>query len=249
VKLSATSYGVGTSSENKSAGDRFKAIFDGLKIFEKRLVGFNVAPEIARQLVSRHTNFHYAKGKVIFLSGAPADMVYCVQKGMVGLYASEEEGSRILVRIAGPGDLLGYTNFLGEGGSKQVWDAHARSYCELALISREHIARTLQTVNRELLMGLSEIVNAQWSQQMSRWVRFLGLNYKQRLQRVINELVERFGVADARGILLTPEFSHSDFAEMIACSRPMASRLISELVEEGVLTQLGKQFIVPAKRH
>jgi hypothetical protein len=36
---------------------------------------------------------------------------------------------------------------------------------------------------------------------------------------------------------------------MIACSRPMASRLISELIEEGVLTQLGKQYIVPAKRH
>ena len=44
---------------------------------------------------------------------------------------------------------------------------------------------------------------------------------------VINELAERFGPAEARGILLVPEFTHSDFAEMIASSRPMASKLMS----------------------
>ena len=64
---------------------------------------------------------------------------------------------------------------------------------------------------------------------------------------MINELAERLGTAEARGIFLVPEFTHSDFAEMIASSRPMASKLMSELIEEGVFIQEGRQYIVPIK--
>lgn len=239
--------GVITGAEGR-AEHRREAISDGVRIFEDRLVSLNIAPDIARQLLSRHTNFSYAKGKIIFFSGAPADMLYCVRKGLVGLYAPTEDGNRVLVRIAGPGDLLGNFDLSDEQGkSRQVWEAHTRGNCQLALISREHIARTLQAVDRAALIQLFEIINAEWSLQMARWVRFLGLDYRRRLVLVIDELVERFGVAEARGTLLTPEFNHSDFAEMIACSRPLASRLIGELIEEGWLIQQGRQYIVSGK--
>jgi CRP/FNR family cyclic AMP-dependent transcriptional regulator len=235
--------------EDKSEHKRFGAIFDGIRIFEKRLVDFNLAPEIAKQLVGRSTNFTYSDGKIIFFSGAPGDMVYCVRRGMVALYAPMEDESRVLFRIAGPGDLLGYTNFLGERRSRQVWEAHARGDCELALITREHVARTLQTVQREVVIQLFRLASAEWSQQMTRWVRFLGLDYRRRLELVIDELASRFGVAESRGFLLTSVFNHSDFAEMIASSRPLVSKLIGELIAEGLLIQQGRQYIVPFKHH
>ena len=150
-------------------------IFDGITIFEKRLVDFNLTPEIAQQLVGRSTNLTYSDGKIIFFSGAPGDLVYCVQRGTVALYAPMEDESRVLFRIAGPGDLLGYTNFLSERRSRQVWEAHARDNCEIALITREHIARILQTVRREVVLQLFGLVSAEWSQQTNRWVRFVGL--------------------------------------------------------------------------
>jgi CRP-like cAMP-binding protein len=229
-------------------GKRFEALCDGLRMFEDRLIDLRIAPEVARQLVGRHTNFSYPKGRIIFFSGAPADMLHCVRKGLVDLYAPTEDSSRVLVRIAGPGDLLGNMDFGGgQEASRQVWEAHARSNCQIALISREHIAATLQTVKREVLVQVFERINAEWSLQMNRWVRFLGLDYRRRLELVLEELAERFGVVEARGILLTPEFSHSDFAEMIAGSRPMVSKLMAELVEHGALIHQGRQYIVPIK--
>lgn len=235
--------------EDKSEHKRFRAILDGTRIFEKRLVDYNLAPKIARQLVRRSTNFRYSDGKIVFFSGAPGDMVYCVRRGMVALYAPMEDESRVLFRIAGPGDLLGYTNFLGEQRSSQVWEAHARDNCEIALITREHINRTLQAVNRELLIKLFDRINTEWSQQMTRWIRFLGLDYRRRLELVIVELAGRFGVAESRGVLLTSVFNHSDFAEMIASSRTLVSKLIGELIAEGFLIQQGRQYIVPFKHH
>jgi hypothetical protein len=61
---------------------------------------------------------------------------------------------------------------------------------------------------------------------------------------VLEELGAKFGVRDTRGILLVPESAHSDLADMIGTSRPMVSRLISEVTEEGLLLRQGRQFIL-----
>jgi CRP/FNR family transcriptional regulator len=233
---------------DKSGGKRFDLASDGLQIFENRLKSLNIAPEIARLIVGRHTDFGYSKGKTIFRAGAPVDMLYCVQRGLVDLYAPTADSSHVLVKIAGPGDLLGNMDFGAEQEqSHHVWDARARSNCQIALISREHIAGTLQTMRHELLIQYFDRINTERSQLMNRWVRFIGLDYRRRLELVIEELAERFGVVEARGTLLTPEFSHSDFAEMIAASRPLVSKLIAELVDRGFLIQQGRQYIVQNK--
>jgi CRP-like cAMP-binding protein len=246
VKSSTMVNRVVTGAEGQAEGKRFNAFCDGLKVFEERLSELEIAPEIARQLVSRHTDFSYSKGTIIFRPGAPADMQYCVRRGLVGLYAPTQDRNRILVGLAGPGDLLGNMDFGGETvQSRQIWEAHARHNCELALISRVHIAQTLQTLKREILVQFFERIAAQWSFQLHRWVRFLGLDYRRRLELVIDELAVQFGVSEARGILLTPELSHSDFAELIASSRPLVTKLIGELIAAGSLIQQGKQYIVP----
>ena len=233
---------------DKSVGKRFDLVTDGLRIFESRLVNLNFTPEIARLIVGRHTDFGYSKGNTIFRSGVPVDMLYCVQRGLVDLYAPTADSSHVLVKIAGPGDLLGNMDFGAEQErSHHVWDARARSNCQIALISREHIAGALQTMPRDVLVQFFDRINAERSQQMNRWVRFIGLDYRRRLELVIGELAERFGVVEARGTLLTPEFSHSDFAEMIAASRPLVSKLIAELIDSGFLIQQGRQYIVQTK--
>ncbi|MGD0292187.1 MAG: helix-turn-helix domain-containing protein [Candidatus Binataceae bacterium] len=87
-------------------------------------------------------------------------------------------------------------------------------------------------------------MTAAWSSFTHYWVRFLGMNYDQRLETVLGELAKKFGIRDARGILLVPEFGHSDFAEMVGCSRPMVSRLIGEMISAGSLAQDGKHYII-----
>jgi len=41
-----------------------------------------------------------------------------------------------------------------------------------------------------------------------------------------------------------PELAHTDLADMIGSSRPMVSRLIAEMTEEGLLLRQGKQFVL-----
>ena len=89
-----------------------------------------------------------------------------------------------------------------------------------------------------------ERLNTLWS-SMAQWFgAFLGMSFRERLEVILHELGAKFGVRDKRGILLMPELSHADLADMIGSSRPMVSRLIAEMTEEGHLLRQGKQFVL-----
>jgi CRP-like cAMP-binding protein len=90
---------------------------------------------------------------------------------------------------------------------------------------------------------LGEIVKA-WSQLTINSNRFLGEDYGGRFTIVLADLASKFGVKESLGTLLVPEFGHSDFAEMIGSSRPIISRLISEMISAGRLAKYGKHYIV-----
>jgi Crp-like helix-turn-helix domain len=77
-----------------------------------------------------------------------------------------------------------------------------------------------------------------------RFVTFLGMSFKERLELVLKDLSSRFGARDTRGILLTPELAHADFADMIGSSRPMVTRLVAEMTNEGLLSRQGKRFVL-----
>jgi hypothetical protein len=68
---------------------------------------------------------------------------------------------------------------------------------------------------------------------------------RERLELTFRELGAKFGVSDSRcGVLLIPQLSHADFADMIGSSRPMVSRLIADMTEEKLLSRQGMQFVL-----
>jgi DNA-binding IclR family transcriptional regulator len=73
------------------------------------------------------------------------------------------------------------------------------------------------------------------------------MTLRERLEAVFAELAERFGVSDARGILITPELDQEGLAEMIGGSRPMVSKLLMEMKQEGVIAREGKHYILTSQ--
>ena len=114
----------------------------------------------------------------------------------------------------------------------------------MALFTREHILKILNALDRPALLRAIERLNTAWSKMALWFATFLGMSFKERLELVLKDLSSRFGVRDTRGILLTPELAHADFAEMIGSSRPMVTRLVAEMTNEGLLSRQGKRFVL-----
>ena len=215
-------------------------------LLKKHVSDLDLTADFADEIIGQCTFLNYDKGSMLFIQRSPADLVFYVFAGLVKIYCPRSDGTRILMNLAGPGDLIGYADFMDSRGRRaQVFEAEALVKTSVALFTRDHLLKLLQTLDHESRSILIQRVNTAWSSIAHRFGRFLSMTFKERLEFVLKELSEKFGVRDSRGILLRPELTQSDFAEMIGSSRPMVSRLFAEMMKDGVLRRQGKHLILP----
>jgi CRP/FNR family cyclic AMP-dependent transcriptional regulator len=212
-----------------------------------RLSSMGVARPAATALLERHMLVRYRKGAELFSMGSPADVVFAVLTGLVKVHSSRPGSDPVLVDLAGPGDLVGYADFTGADGVRsQLFGATAVTNCCVALFTRHQISEALKGLEPEALLRIAEAINSMWSSVAYRYMTFLGMSLRKRLETVLDELAERFGVPDSRGTLLLPELAQEELAEMIGSSRPMVSKLLTEMTERGLLIREGRRHILIA---
>jgi CRP-like cAMP-binding protein len=201
-----------------------------------KLSSMGLPRSAATALLERHMLVRYPKGAELFSMGSPADVVFAVLTGLVKVHSSRAGSDPVLVEIAGPGDLVGYADFAdADGGRSQLFEATALSNTCVALFTRHQIAEVLKSLEPE---ALSSVVY--------RYATFLGMSLRKRLEIVLGELAARFGVPDSRGTLLLPELAQEELAEMIGSSRPMVSKLLTEMTDRGMLIREGRRHILLA---
>jgi CRP-like cAMP-binding protein len=201
--------------------------------------------EFITELMDHSHCLPYASGMPVFLRGESADLIFWVLAGLVRIAYPKADGTRVLVQLAGPGDVIGFADAIAPSGRRiYAFEGEAVTKAYIALVAREQVISALRRLPPTKLVPLLELLNSSWSSVNSLQVRFLGLSFHERLNLVFEELGKRFGVRDSRGILITTRLSHEDLAEMIASSRPMVSRLIAEMVHQGVIARQGKHYVL-----
>jgi CRP-like cAMP-binding protein len=202
---------------------------------------------LADELSKHDTLVTHLGGSTLISQGSPADLVLWVISGVVKNYCLAPNGNRILVRLAGAGDILGYPALIGpESGASQPFEAQALTKCTVAMLSRDTMIKAIEKLDRSTVIDLFEHFDESWSLVARRLVTFLACSFRQRLELTFRDLASRFGIEDGRGLLLSLNLSHTDLAEMIGSSRPMATVVIGEMVLDGSLCRLGyHQYLVP----
>lgn len=210
---------------------------------QQNLAQHGIAPDLFEELFGQAMMVNYPVGTVVFLQGSSGEFLLWLVKGFAKVYCPVES-ERILTRLAGPGDILGHVNFLYGNGHRQLFEVHAASKCEVAVVSREFAHRVLQKLDKQDILRLLDSLNIMWSETLFKYVSLLGLSFRARLEVVLSDLASRFGVREKRGVLIIPKLSQLDLAEMIGSSRPMISRLIKEMTDTGELIRLDQQHII-----
>jgi CRP/FNR family cyclic AMP-dependent transcriptional regulator len=217
-------------------------------ILRTSLSRLNLPLDLIDELLERHIAVAFEKGALAFCEGNTDGMIACILSGYVKVYCPVADGYRTLVRLAGPGEVIGYPDYIDEKGrSARLFEAQVASKCTLALFSRDHIAQLLAGLQADRLITIIAALNTFWSQNLGFFTTLLNLPIWDRLTIVLSDLAERAGVRDSDGIILIPEVFHDDLAEMIGCSRPMVSRLIAQMVESRLLARRGKQYVLLKK--
>jgi CRP/FNR family transcriptional regulator, cyclic AMP receptor protein len=228
-----------TSSIAENAQDRLQKQLS-------RYLPSNLASEISRH----QTSVTYAANATLCFKGSSAEVIFWIISGIAKVYCPVPKGSRILVRLAQAGEVLGYPHLEGtDGRPLQPFEAQALTKCTVAMFSRDNLMRTIERLDQPVLVRFLEHLSEAWSMAAYRIVTFLGYSFRQRLELALQDLAHSFGAEDERGTLLVLKLSHMDLAEMIGSSRPMVTVLIGEMLADGSLCRQGQhQYLIPRRR-
>lgn len=184
---------------------------------------------------------HYKKGQTIFFQGNPPMGLYCVSTGKIKISRTGNDGKEAIVRIAGPGDVLGHRSLF----SKEKYEATAtvledssicfleKNYIYSALQNNPSVALSMiEKLSRD--MGIAEKKSAAMSQK----------NARERLSDLFIEFADNYGTKIQNKIRLDIRLSREEMASLVGSAHETVIRLISEFKEEGILELEGKTIYI-----
>lgn len=189
---------------------------------------------------SKVMNF-YKKGQTIFFQGNPPFGLYCIASGKIKVSKMGGDGKESIVRIAGPGDVLGHRSLF----SKSNYSASATVLedASICFLDKNYIYSVLKknpSISLNLIeklshdMGAAEARNASMSQK----------NARERLAELLLNFMKSYGVEEKGRTKLDIRLNRDEIASIVGTAHETIIRLISEFKDEGILEQEGKTIYV-----
>lgn len=170
--------------------------------------------------------------QIIFQEGSPSLAVYCIKSGVAKLYKTGSRGEPLIIRLLGPGDLVGYRAVL----TQEPYAATAEAVGDVTLCvipsgkilellgqSPEFGRRLLVKLSRELLTSEDQMLALAQDSVRVRTVRML------------IGFLEKTGDALPAERSLPVPLQRSEIAQMVGTSPETLSRTLRKLAQEGIL--------------
>lgn len=185
----------------------------------------------------------YPRGAWLCAEGSPATGVYIVRSGRVKETLSSSDGKKLIVRVLGPGQIVGLTAVL----SGHLYDVTAEA---LELTQAEFISAKdfLHNMESSPQMGLSVV--SQLSQNCKdvydnlRRLTFPA-NVTQRLARLVQEWYQRaLPGKEGQECRFQVTLTQEEIAQMVGSTRETVSRILMDFRRKGWLRAKGVTWVV-----
>jgi CRP-like cAMP-binding protein len=192
----------------------------------------HVRADALEELASQMRRRRFRRGEVIFHQGDVGDSLQVVSSGSVKIVLASAEGEEAIIATLQPGDFFGELALLD--GAPRSTTATAIEPTETLTLPREQFIELLgrdPQIAQALLHALAGELRRLTSHVEELHFLDLAGRLATRLARLAREAAP---VTDGRVDLNWP-YTQSDLAAMIGGTRQSVNRLLSGLVEEGLL--------------
>lgn len=204
-----------------------------------------LSPDQLEGLAQSITPQKIKRRETIFFEGESANRVYVLLSGVAKLSFIHGE-ERVLVGLVGPGEVFGVSSLLPR--VTRPFRCDAFSDCTIGAVRPETFVGLVLGTPLERFSRTLEITVGRWWMMLQRYTNFVGLSVRERLAEALLELSAKFGVADARGILLTLKLTHVDLAELVGASRQRTTEQLNEFEDERIIIRDGRRLIIAPER-
>lgn len=177
-------------------------------------------------------------GERVFRQGDDNHGVYCVSRGLIALRALQENGGTALLRLAYPGEVIGFRSFL-KGATHQT-EAVAVLPSRVCSVAQGDLSHLMQH-NPEILARLAARCVDEIDHSHARIGAMATRSNKQRLTDLIYGLLERHGQKNGADWTMQLPLSRKDMADLIGVPPETLSRLLGRLQADGIFEISGRE--------
>jgi CRP/FNR family transcriptional regulator len=188
------------------------------------------------------TSHRYQRGQVLHYEGNPCAGVHSIVNGRAKVLRATASGRHCILRIANPGDLLGLDALL----SAQRTYATTAEMLETGIVSYVERDVVLDVIRSD--PPAAEAIFA----MLAEWVRaadeeraeLVGSGVRERTARVLVRLAKDHGVAAGDGLLIRPQLTREEIAEMVGSAAETVTRQLTEFRESDLVQLEGRRIVV-----
>ncbi|MFN4219174.1 MAG: Crp/Fnr family transcriptional regulator [Candidatus Bipolaricaulia bacterium] len=183
-----------------------------------------------QELVKLMRSVEYGADEAIFHEGTPAFGFFIICSGKVKLIKQGPAGKRQILKIIGPGELLGEEN-LFDGGMHTA-SARTLEPTRARFIKREDFLDFLKR-HPMVALQLAEKVARELQGFQAKLIETAYESCRARLARLLLVLAEKYGTVEGE---IQARISRTDLAEMAGISTETAIRTLGEFEERGLIS-------------
>lgn len=181
----------------------------------------------------------YKKGQIIFNEGSNPLGLYCINQGKIKLYRYASDGKEQIVRIAKPGDFIGYSSLLSD--RKYPVTAAALEDCIVCLIPKQ-VLINLYKNNSRFADNLIKMLSANLDETFGKMA---DLAYKPVRGRIAEALLFLNAFykdeKNKKGII---SLTREDLASFVGTVKETTIRILKEFKDEGLIETDKSNIIV-----
>ncbi len=186
----------------------------------------------------------FTKGEIIYHEETPSYGLYVVNSGIIKVFTSDDSGKEIILRLAGPGDIIGhhflFKNITHIDSSKVIENSicnfiDKKSLQEIQKNSPETFDYIIQKIGQELMI------------YQDKSIELIKKNVRERLASFFCYMVKHHSERKNEKTRIKVQLTREEIASMIGTANETAIRFISEFKELGLIEEIDRYFHILEK--
>lgn len=199
-----------------------------------------LSPVDVADLMRRGRRQRWRKGATLVTCGEASCWVAVLLSGMVKATVPTDDGAEILLRISGPGELVGELE--ASDGMPRPATIVALEPTEALIVSQDGFSAFLES-HAAAVRLLVEMLGERLRDAERRRYGLGAYSVTQRLARQLVELADRYGELADEGIRISLALTQDDLASWIGASRESVSKALRSLRQRG-LVETGRRRVL-----
>lgn len=200
-----------------------------------------LSKEDLERLSQHKTCIRYKKGQTLFYEGTRPMGLFCINSGKVKVYKISSEGKEQILKLAKPGDFLGYRALISE----EFYNSAATVIEEGAIcyIPKSDFIEILHT-NPSFFRKMAQRVAHELGVMEQKLVTIAQKSVRERLAATLIMLKETYGMEGEESDLIDIALSREDLANIIGTATETVIRLLSDFKTQQLISLQGKKIKV-----